>query len=287
MSKWDIEYLKLCKKILEEGVEIKGIRSKNRTNGDYLTIGHYHLEFDLDKEFPILTTKHVAFKWAVLEMLWIYKEQSHDVRWLQNRGIDIWDEWKTDENGYYKGRYVGKKFAHTIGPAYGYIVKKYDLLRKRLLEPLKKDLHSRRMIVNLWQDNFVDKANLPSCVWSTEWGVLDGKLNCYVHQRSADVPLGLPFNVTQYAVLVNLIAHVTGLKPGKMSWSINDAHIYLNQIDGIKTQLERINDAYEAPKLWINPEIKDFFEFDSSRELKDIKVLEYKHHPPIKIPKSS
>lgn len=286
MSKWDVEYLKLCKKILEEGVIEKTDGVKDRTNGDCKSIRHYNFSLNLGEEFPILTTKKVGFKWSVLEMLWIYQQQSNDVRWLQERGITIWNEEQIDENGYNRGKYFGKEFAHTIGTAYGYIVKKYQLIQN-LIDTIKNNPKSRRMIMSLWQNEFLETASLPSCVWSTEWDVSEGKLNCFVHQRSADVPLGLPFNVTQYAVLVNMIAHVTNLKPGKLSWSINNAHIYLNQIEGIKYQLERLKDALEAPKLWLNPEIKDFFEFDSSRELKDIKIKEYHHLGEIKFPKSS
>jgi thymidylate synthase len=137
------------------------------------------------------------------------------------------------------------------------------------------------MIMSLWQDAHVETASLPSCVWSTTWRVLNGRLNCIVNQRSADVPLGLPFNVTQYATLVYMIAKVTGYKPGILTWVISDAHIYENQIDGIKLQLERLKDAYPAPKLWLNPEITDFFKFDNSNELKDIKLVDYKHHDKI------
>ena len=119
-----------------------------------------------------------------------------------------------------------------------------------------------------------------------EWDVTDGYLNIWVHQRSCDVPLGLPFNVTQYAVLLSLVAQVTGFKPGTINYSIKDAHIYVNQVDGIKEQIERFekNGDYEAPKLWINPEIKKFKDFDNSKELKDIKVIDYKHMGPIKFP---
>lgn len=136
------------------------------------------------------------------------------------------------------------------------------------------------MLMSLWQNEFLNTAVLPSCVWSSEWDVTDGKINLWVHQRSCDVPLGLPFNVTQYAVLLSLIAQVCNLKSGKIFWSIKDAHIYVNQIDGIKEQIRRGKELedLEAPKLWINPEIKDFYKFDNSRELKDIKIVDYKHH---------
>lgn len=296
MTKWDKEYLKLCKKILEEGKEVE-----NRTGINTVKIPSYHLHFDLNEEFPLLTTKQLFFKNAILEMLWIYQAQSNDVRWLQDRNIHIWDEWEIKEDGKWyatqnvmeNGKYVKKQivkefpkeYAHTIGTAYGYIVNKFQMTQK-LIDKLKNNPQDRRMIMTLWQDDYLDTAVLPSCVWSSEWDVTDGKLNAWVHQRSCDVPLGLPFNVTQYAALLNLLAHATDLEPGTLDWSIKDAHIYVNQVDGIKEQLDRFenNGDLDAPELWINPDKKDFFEIDNSRECKDIKVLNYKHMGPIKFP---
>lgn len=277
MSKWDLEYLKLCKKILEEGTLVS-----NRTGIDVYKIPHQILSFNLEEEFPILTTKFVAFKHAVLEMLWIYQAQSNDVRWLQDRNVKIWNEWQIDEEGYYQEKYFGKEYAHTIGTAYGYIVKEYELIDK-LIDKLKNNPNDRRKLISLWQDSKLETAALPSCVWSSQWDVTDGKLNCLVNQRSCDVALGLPFNVTQYSVLVHMLAQVTNLKPGKLTWIINDAHIYVNQIDGINEQLSRINDVYDAPTLWLNKEITNFYDFDNSKELKDIKLENYKHHEKIKM----
>jgi thymidylate synthase len=296
MTKWDKEYLKLCKKILEHGVEVQ-----NRTGVNSIKIPFYNLTFDLSKEFPVLTTKQLYFKNAITEILWIYQVQSNDVRWLQERNNHTWDEWEIEEEGKWhatqnvleKGKLIkkevertfDKEFAHTIGTAYGYIVNKYHMTEK-LIDKLKNNPTDRRMVMSLWQDEYLDTAVLPSCVWSSEWDVTNGKLNCLVHQRSCDVPLGLPFNVTQYATLVNLLAHCTGLKVGTLNWSIKDAHIYVNQVDGINEQIRRGNELedYSAPELWINPEVTDFFKIDNSRELKDIKVLNYKHHGPIKFP---
>ena len=296
MSKWDKKYIELCRKILTEGFEVE-----NRTGINTIKIPNYNLNFDLSEEFPFLTTKQLAYKNAITEMLWIYQAQSNDVRWLQQRNNHIWDEWEIDENGMWSAdqmvlengklekkkveKYFGEEYAHTIGTAYGYIVKRYQLTQK-LIDTLKNNKTDRRMIMSLWQNEFLNTAVLPSCVWSSEWDVTDGKLNCLVHQRSCDVPLGLPFNVTQYAVLVNLLAQCTDLKPGTLNWSIKDAHIYVNQLEGIKEQIKRFEtlEDLEAPQLWINPEIKDFFQFDNSRELKDIKVLNYKHHGKISFP---
>ncbi len=297
MSKWDREYIKLCKKILKEGVEVQ-----NRTGINTIKIPGYSFEFDLDKEFPALTTKQLFFRQAILEMLWIYQVQSNDVRWLQERNVHIWDEWEIHEDGkWYANQLItdedgnqvrkdiikdfGIEWAHTIGTAYGWINNKFQNTQ-RLIHSLKNNPNDRRMLMSLWQDDYINTAVLPSCVWSSEWDVTDGKLNCWVHQRSCDVPLGLPFNVTQYATLLCLLAHCTGLKPGKMYWSIKDAHIYVNQVDGIKEQINRFDTLEDlpAPKLWINPEVKDFFDFDNSKDCKDIKVVDYKHHGKISFP---
>ena len=296
MSKWDREYIKLCKTILNEGKEVE-----NRTGTNTIKIPSYHLHFDLQEEFPCLTTKQLYFRQAILEMLWIYQAQSNDVRWLQERNVHIWDEWEINEDGKWIAtqnvlennklvkkeviKDFGKDMAHTIGTADGYIVKKFGFTDK-IINTIKNNPTDRRLVISLWQDDYLDTAVLPSCVWSTEWDVTDGKINMWVHQRSCDVPLGLPFNVTQYAVLLSLIAQVCGLKPGTIDYSIKDAHIYVNQKDGIKEQIARFDSAGDlpAPTLWINPEIDDFYKFDNSKELKDIKIKNYQHMGPIKFP---
>lgn len=296
MTKWDKDYIKLCKTILKDGTEVE-----NRTGINTIKIPSYNLHFDLKKEFPVLTTKQLFFRQAITEMLWIYQAKSNDVRWLQERNVHIWDEWEISEEGLWKanqnvmenGKLVKKEvvktfdksYAHTIGTAYGYIVNKFNMT-DNLIETIKNNPTDRRMVMTLWQNDYLDTAVLPSCVWSSEWDVTDGYLNAWVHQRSCDVPLGLPFNITQYATLLCLIAHCTGLKPGTLDWSIKDAHIYVNQVDGIKEQIERFekNGDLKAPKLWINPEIKNFFDFDNSIDLKDIKVEGYEHMGPIKFP---
>lgn len=297
MAKWDEIYIDLCKKILSDGVRVE-----NRTGTDSIKIPSHTFQLNLGEEFPILTTKQLFIRQAVLEMLWIYQAQSNDVRWLQERDVAIWNEWEIDEDGFWSAvqmmpgadgklektvikKEFGKEWAHTIGTAYGYIVKKFGLTQN-LLNTLKNNPRDRRMVLSLWQNDYLETAVLPSCVWSSEWDVTDGKLNAWVHQRSCDVPLGLPFNVTQYSVLLMMLCHVTGLKPGTLDWSIKDAHIYVNQVDGIKEQIKRFdeNGSYPAPKLWLNPEVDDFFKFDNSRDIKDIKLTDYKHMGKISFP---
>ncbi len=384
MTEWDKEYLKLCRKILEEGVEVE-----NRTGINTIKIPSYELNFDLSKEFPILTTKQLFHRQAVIEILWIWQMGSNKVKDLTDRGVHIWDEWMVDNDGIYRiyepyGEYdpdkevevidplsvpvddpfgrlhefkykknrkgevlkaksripgktikkaiwYGKKYAGTIGTAYGFITDRYQFA-KTLIETIKNNPTDRRMVRSLWQDEFLRTAVLPSCVWSTEWDVTDGKLNLLVHQRSCDVPLGLPFNVTQYATLLMMIAQVTNLKPGTIRHSIKDAHIYVNQVEGIKEQIqreERFNELQAMPKkeleklktniqkeldkiedkkskefasldtefrmidmildpvkpeMQLNPKIKDFFKFDNSKELTDVKVSNYKHMGKISFP---
>ena len=230
-----------------------------------------------------------------------------------------------------QAKWYGKKYAGTIGTAYGFIVDRYQHT-KTLIETIKNNPTDRRMVKSLWQDEFLRTAVLPSCVWSTEWDVTDDKLNLVVHQRSCDVPLGLPFNITQYATFLMMIAQVTNLKPGTIKHSIKDAHIYVNQVDGIKEQIRR-EDRYNElsklskkelsklkdevkekldkledkttkkykqldtdyriidmilepskPVMELNPKIKDFFKFDNSKELKDVKVVNYKHMGKIEFP---
>lgn len=378
MTEFDREYLKLVKKILEEGVEVE-----NRTGINTMKIPKYSFEFDLRKEDPILTTKQFFARQAITEMLWIWQMASNDVRELHKRNVHIWDEWMVDEDGIYRiyepnttnynpnkevdvidplsvpisdpfglthefksklddngkimkaksliegkniksAKYYGKEYAYTIGTAYGYIVNRYNHT-ENLIESIKNYATTdRRKVKSLWQDEFLRTAVLPSCVWSTEWNVTDNELSLMVHQRSCDVPLGLPFNVTQYACLLKMIAQVTNLIPTTISYSINDPHIYVNEIDGMKelvrrekkynelsklnkeelslikskleneiNSLEKNSEEYSImdsdiriidmilepvnPKLWINPNIKNFFDFDNSKDLKDAKVEDYKH----------
>lgn len=259
MSLADKKYIALVKDILENGYY-----DQNRTGVATYKLPHQMFQFNLEKEFPILTTKFVAFKTAVKELLWIFKDQSNDVKKLQEQNVSIWDEWMREDG--------------TIGKAYGYQIAKYHQI-DNLINSLKTNPQDRRMIMNLWNiDDLADMALQPCC-FMTIWDVTDGHLNCMLVQRSGDVPLGIPFNMSQYAVLVYLIAQVTGLKPGLFTHIINNAHIYENQVDGMKEQIARENEAFEAPTLWINPEIKNFYDFT----IEDIKLVDYKHHPSIKM----
>ena len=318
MSKFDDQYIDLCRRILDHGEKITNYKkSDNRgktaasaipdhtaqgsSEARTIRLPHQVLQFDLEEEFPILTSKKVGFKTATLEMLWIYQAASNDVRWLQDRNVKIWNEWEISESGEYQGRNINQifadkhpsepktDFAHTIGTAYGWIVNRYHLI-DNLIETLKQNPGNRRMVLSLWQNEWLETAALPSCVWNSQWNLIDGRLNVLVTSRSSDVPLGLPFNVVQYAVLCHLIAQVVGARPGQLTFITNDAHIYENQVDGIREQIHRYDEAVKsgtlpkAPKLWLNPDIKDFYDFDNSRELKDIKLENYENLGTIKMP---
>lgn len=318
MSKFDDQYINLCRRILAHGEKLVNYKKTDTraaeatsaipdhtaqasSEAETIRLPHQIMQFDLEEEFPILTSKQVAFKTATLEILWIYQQASNDVRWLQDRGIKIWNEWEVAEDGSYQGRNLNQifakkhpkepktDFAHTIGTAYGWIVNRYHLI-DNLIETLKNNPGNRRMVLSLWQNEWLETAALPSCVWNSQWNLTDSRLNVLVTSRSSDVPLGLPFNVTQYAVLCYLIAQCIGAKPGQLTFITNDAHIYKNQIDGIREQIDRYDKAVKdgtlppAPTLWINPKITDFHDFDSSRELKDIRLDNYKNLGTIKMP---
>ena len=281
---FDKQYCELLKKILEEGELFE-----NRTGVDTLSIPGGGYVFDVGNEFPILESKKIMLKNALSELLWIYQAQTNVVSWLRERGNNIWNEWEVDSDGIYRiyestteeydedkevnvydldgniiigmkaksniegknikaAKYFGKEFAGTIGTAYGYIIKKYKRL-DYVINALINNPHDRRMVISLWQDADLRTAVLPSCVWSNEYKVYKGTLNCFVDQRSADVPLGLPFNISQYAILMLLLAKVSGLQPGKLYYNIADAHIYVNQIDGIKKQLKNYEKMLKFEKI--------------------------------------
>lgn len=257
MSLYDEQYLTIAQNILDHGYY-----DTNRTGVPTYKLPHQIMQFDLEREFPILTTKKVAFKTAVKELLWIFKEQSNDVKRLQEQNVHIWDEWEMEDG--------------TIGTSYGWVVQKFHQM-DTLLQQLKTNPQDRRMMLNLWQIPYLDTGALYPCCFLTMWDVTDGRLNCMLVQRSADWGLGVPFNTSQYAVLVHLLAQVSNLRPGLLTHVINNAHIYENQVEGIRLQLTRRAEAYEAPTLWVNPEIQNFYEF----QIQDIKLMGYKSHDKI------
>ncbi|WCK57118.1 thymidylate synthase (plasmid) [Aneurinibacillus sp. Ricciae_BoGa-3] len=254
MSLADKQYLRIVQNVLEDGYY-----DDNRTGIPTYKLPHQIMQFNLEKEFPIVTTKLVSFITLVKELLWIYKEQSNDVRRLQEQKVSIWDEWMKEDG--------------TIGTAYGFVVKEFDQLNT-LIHTLKTNPQDRRMMIDLWQIQYLKTGALPPCAFLTMWDVSFGRLNCMLIQRSGDLGLGIPFNTSQYAVLVHLLAQVTGLKPGLFTHVINNAHVYENHVEALKIQLSKKNEAYEAPKLWINPSVTNFYDFTPD----DIKLIGYQHH---------
>lgn len=257
MSLYDEKYLQIVSDVIS-----KGYYAQNRTGVAAYKLPHQMMQFDLAEEFPILTTKKVAFKTAVKELLWIYRDQSNDVGLLQEQNVHIWDEW-VDEN-------------NTIGKGYGYQIAKFSQIDK-LIYTLKNDPQSRRLIMNMWNIQDLPDMTLQPCCFMTLWDVSNGRLNCMLIQRSGDLGLGVPFNTTQYAVLVHLIAQVTGLKPGLLSHVINNAHVYENHVEPLKKQIALLDKAYPAPKLVIDPDIHDFYDFKAE----NINIEEYLSHAKI------
>lgn len=253
MSQADDQYLTIVENILQQGSW-----GENRTGMPACKLPHQIMQFDLEKEFPILTTKFVAFKTSVKEILWIWQKQSNDVRVLQKWNCHIWDEWMREDG--------------TIGKAYGYQLARYHQV-DHLLDTLKHDPDNRRMVVSLWNVGDLDDMALQPCAFLTMWDVSDGRLNCMLVQRSGDMGLGVPFNMTQYAVLVCMIARVSGLRPGILTHVINNAHIYQNHVEALKKQLSRKDQAFPAPKLVLNPDIKNFYDFQPE----DITLDHYEH----------
>ena len=259
MSRADIQYLGIIKNILDAGS-----LGDNRTGMPAYKLPHQIMQFDLEKEFPILTTKFVAFKTSVKEILWIWQKQSNDVRLLQQWNCHVWDEWMREDG--------------TIGKAYGYQLGKYHQV-DTLLETLKKDPQSRRMVVDLWNVKDLPDMALYPCAFLTMWDVSDdGRLNCMLVQRSGDMGLGVPFNMAQYAALVH--HDCPGVADSASDFlrmlSIMPMCIKTN-VDAMKTQLARLPKAYDAPVLKLNPDVHDFYDFKPE----DIVLENYKHHEKI------
>ena len=264
-SQADIAYLGLLDDILQNGVD-RGDRTGTGTRGVF----GRQLRFDLSAGFPLLTTKKVHLKSIILELLWFLRGDSN-VRWLQDQGVTIWDEW-ADEDG-------------ELGPVYGKQWRSWETRDGReidqianVVNSIKTNPNSRRHIVSAWNPAEVDQMALPPCHCLFQFFVADGKLSCQLYQRSADVFLGVPFNIASYALLTQMMAQVTGLRPGEFVHTFGDAHLYHNHFDQARTQLSRAPGA--PPQMLINPDRKDIFAFEYS----DFKLEGYQAHPTIKAP---
>jgi thymidylate synthase len=259
------EYLRLINHILENGEE-KG----DRTGTGTLSVFGYQMRFDLSKGFPMVTTKKVHLKSIIHELLWFIKGDTN-VKYLQENGVRIWNEW-ADENG-------------DLGPVYGKQWRDWkdnngrtiDQLQQ-VIEMIKNNPNSRRIIVSAWNVGELDQMALMPCHAFFQFHVANGKLNCQLYQRSADVFLGVPFNIASYAILTHMIAQICGLKPGTFVHTLGDAHLYTNHLEQAKLQVSR--EPMPLPTLKLNPEIKSIDDF----KFEDFEVLDYQHHPHISAP---
>lgn len=259
------EYLDLLNHIIENGTS-KSDRTGTGTNSCF----GYQMRFDLSKGFPLVTTKKLHLKSIIHELLWFLKGETN-TRYLKENGVSIWDEW-ADENGDL-GPVYGKQWRSWEG-ADG---KLYDQV-KDLIHQLKHNPDSRRMIISAWNVGELKDMALMPCHCLFQFYVADGKLSCQLYQRSADVFLGVPFNIASYALLTLMVAQVTDLQPGEFVHSFGDVHLYNNHIEQAKLQLSR--KPFPLPVMHLNPSVKDIFAF----KFEDFKLENYQSHPAIKAP---
>ena len=258
-------YLDLLAEVLE-----RGARKSDRTGTGTLSVFGRQLRFALDGGFPLLTTKKLHLKSIIYELLWFLRGETN-VRWLQERGVSIWDEW-ADARGEL-GPVYGYQWRHWRTPDGGEI----DQI-KNLIANLKAKPDSRRHMVSAWNPAEVDRMALPPCHVLFQFYVADGRLSCQMYQRSADLFLGVPFNIASYALLTLMIAQVTQLVPGEFVLTLGDAHLYLNHLEQAREQLAR--EPKPFPRMRLNPNVMDVFEF----RYEDFALEGYEPHPAIKAP---
>ena len=257
------QYLDLLSHILENGNE-----KTDRTGTGTKSVFGYQMRFDLQKGFPLLTTKKLHTRSIFHELLWFLKGDTN-IKYLHDNKVTIWDEW-ADENG-------------DLGPVYGKQWRAWQGADGKIIDQISQLIHqikntpdSRRMLVSAWNVGEVEQMALPPCHIVFQFYVANNKLSCQLYQRSADVFLGVPFNIASYALLTEMIAQVCGLEAGEFIHTLGDAHLYLNHLDQARLQLSRM--PYELPKLVLNPEVKNIFDF----KYEDIKIENYVSHPHIK-----
>lgn len=256
------QYLDLCRRILNEGH-----RKQDRTGTGTLSVFGHQMRFRMDEGFPLLTTKKLHLKSIIYELLWFLRGDTN-VRYLQEHGVRIWNEWANE-----KGE---------LGPVYGHQWRSWpdyegghiDQIRN-ITEQLKSNPDSRRLMVSAWNVAEVEKMALPPCHCLFQFYVADGKLSLQLYQRSADVFLGVPFNIASYALLLQMMAQVTGLQCGDFVHTLGDAHIYLNHTEQVQLQLTRT--PRPLPKMNLNPEVKDLFGF----QYEDFSLTDYDPYPHI------
>jgi thymidylate synthase len=257
------QYLDLLTHVMNEGV-----KKEDRTGTGTLSVFGYQMRFNLEEGFPLLTTKKLHLRSIIYELLWFLKGDTN-TKYLNDNKVTIWNEW-ADSNG-------------NLGPVYGYQWRswtaengiKIDQI-SQVIESIKNNPDSRRHIVSAWNVGDLNKMALPPCHVLMQFYVAGGKLSCQLYQRSADIFLGVPFNIASYALLLMMIAQSTGLKPGHFVHTFGDAHIYLNHLEQVKLQLTR--EPRKLPLMKINPDVKDIFSF----QFEDFSLEGYDPHPHIK-----
>ena len=257
------QYLNLLDHVLSNGVE-----KADRTGTGTISVFGYQMRFNLEDGFPVMTTKKLHLRSIIHELLWFLNGDTN-VKYLNDNRVRIWDEW-ADENG-------------DLGHIYGYQWRSWPAHDGKhidqisyVLDSIKNNPDSRRHLVNAWNVGELDKMALPPCHIMFQFYVANGKLSLQMYQRSADIFLGVPFNIASYALLLQMMAQVTGLKTGEFVHTFGDAHIYLNHIDQSKLQLTR--EPYALPQMKINPEVKNIFDF----KFEDFELVNYTAHPNIK-----
>lgn len=255
---------------LLEHVKQNGQKKEDRTGTGTMSVFGYQMRFNLNESFPLLTTKKVHLKSVIYELLWFLSGDTN-IKFLKDNGVSIWDEW-ADENG-------------NLGPVYGHQWRSWPTSEGKeidqisnLINQIKKTPDSRRLIISAWNVGEINKMKLPPCHCFFQFYVADGRLSCQLYQRSADIFLGVPFNIASYALLTQMIAHVCGLECGEFIHTLGDAHIYTNHIDQVNEQLRR--KPKKLPQIKINPSVKNIFDF----KYKDFSLEGYDPYPLIKAP---
>ncbi len=259
------QYLDLMEHVLKNGT-----KKSDRTGTGTISVFGHQMRFDLEQGFPVLTTKKLHLRSIIHELLWFLKGETN-THYLKENGVTIWDEW-ADENG-------------ELGPVYGSQWRSWPAADGRhidqiqqVLDQIRKNPDSRRLIVSAWNVGEIDKMALPPCHAFFQFYVAEGRLSCQLYQRSCDIFLGVPFNIASYALLTMMVAQVCGLRPGDFVWTGGDCHLYTNHIE--QTELQLFREPRSLPKLKINPDVKDLFAF----KYEDFELTDYDPHPHIKAP---
>jgi thymidylate synthase len=259
------QYLDLLKHVKEHG-----LNKEDRTGTGTISVFGYQMRFDLSEKFPLLTTKKLHLKSIIHELIW-FLDGDTNIKYLKDNGVSIWDEW-ADENG-------------DLGPVYGEQWRSWKTADGRTLDQItdvidqiKNNPDSRRLIVSAWNVGELDKMALMPCHTMFQFYVADGRLSCQLYQRSADIFLGVPFNIASYALLTKMIAQVTGLKAGEFVHTLGDAHLYINHLEQVDEQLSR--EPMALPEMKINPDVNSIFDFTFD----DFELVNYEAHPSISAP---